>query len=159
MPSHVAFEMKDVLPGTAPPGNQVFALTLTVDQRWRVSAGGNQRHRRGHREARRKLCKRLIEGEDRVLARGDRNLSPTLNDKHGLVVDTIRFASLRSVFVLFNCISQDGVTNFFCRLIFVFTEYLFDLQPVVLIAAIVNPVRIKEEDISRTHERDFRYSG
>jgi hypothetical protein len=61
--------------------------------------------------------------------------------------------------VLLNCMFQDRVTNFFCRLILVFTDYLFDLQPVLHIAAIVDPVCIKEEDVSRTHERDFRHVG
>ena len=35
-------------------------------------------------------------------------------------------------------------------------DHLFNLQPVLLIAAIVDPVCIQEEDVAGTHERDFR---
>src|ERR1700675_1442091 len=50
---------------------------------------------------------------------------------------------------------EDRVANVFCRLISMVTNYPFKLNAVLLIAAIVDPVCIKEENVSWTHERDF----
>ena len=78
-----------------------------------------------------------------------------LDDKCGLVVYSILFANLLQIFILLNRMCEDRVANVFCRLISMVTNYPFKLNAVLLIAAIVNPVCIQEEDVSGTHERDF----
>ena len=80
---------------------------------------------------------------------------PALDDKRGLVIDAILFTNLLQVVILLNSMCEDRVANFFCRLISMFTNYPFKLNTVLLVAAIVDPVCIKEENVSGTHERDF----
>lgn len=83
--------------------------------------------------------------------------SPALDDKHGLVVDAVGLTSLLQVLVLLYRVLQDGITNLSCRLIFMFTDYSLDLQTILFIAAVVNPVRMKEKDVSWAHQCDFRH--
>ena len=57
--------------------------------------------------------------------------------------------------VLHDCELQDRVTNLSCRLLFVFTDYVFNLQAVLLVAAVIDSVRVQKEQVSRAHEGDF----
>src|ERR1700680_4381485 len=80
---------------------------------------------------------------------------PALDNEHGLVVDAVVFTGLLKVSVLLNRMLQNSVTNLFCRLILVLTDHLFNPEPVLLVASVIDPVCIKEEQVSGAHERDF----
>jgi len=56
---------------------------------------------------------------------------PAFYDENSFVVDSILFADLLKVPILFNRMLQDGVTDFFRRLIFVSADYLFELTSVL----------------------------
>ena len=58
----------------------------------------------------------------------------------GLVVDAVLFTHLPPVRVLLYCVVQDRVTNLFCRFTFLLTDNSFDLQPVLFLAAVINPI-------------------
>ena len=48
----------------------------------------------------------------------------SLDDEYGLVVDAIGFLDLLQIFVLFQRVLEDRITNLFCRVIFVLTHHL-----------------------------------
>ena len=56
------------------------------------------------------------------------------------MVEAVLFTNLPQVRVLLHRVLQDRVTNLFGRLIFVLTDHLFDLQPVLFVAAVINPI-------------------
>ena len=59
------------------------------------------------------------------------------------------------VLVLLDCVLQDRVTNLSGRLVLVLADHLFDQEAVLLVAAVVDPVGIKKEQVSRAHQGDF----
>ena len=83
--------------------------------------------------------------------------SPAFDDKYRLVVDAVGLTRLLQVLVLLHRVLQDGITNLSRRLILTFTDYSFDLATILFIATVVNPVRMKEKDVSRAHQCDFRH--
>ena len=59
-------------------------------------------------------------------------------------------------FILLDRTCQNRITNCFRGLILMFTNNVFDLKSILLVAAIVNPVCIQKEDVSGIHQLDIR---
>ncbi len=72
---------------------------------------------------------------------------PPFNDKSGLVIDAVLFTNLLQVLVLLNRMFQNRITNPLRRLVFVLADHPFNLEPVLLVASVVNSVCVKEEDL------------
>ena len=81
----------------------------------------------------------------------DRRFSAVFDDKRGLVIDPILFPDPPQVFILLHCAREDCVTNLLRRLMFVRADHLFQAPAVLFIAAVVDSIRIQENNVSGTH--------
>ena len=93
-----------------------------------------------------------------IVALNARRLFP-LDDEDRFVVDAILFADLLQVLIFMDRKCQDGVANLFGGLGLMVTDDLFNLKSDLFVAAIVNPIGIQDEDVSRTHQSDLCHVG
>jgi hypothetical protein len=71
------------------------------------------------------------------------------DDEHCLIVNAILFPNLAQMVVFSDGIFNQCVADVFCRKSAVFSHDRFDLQAFFLIAAVINPVGVKEDNVSR----------
>ena len=88
-----------------------------------------------------------------------RHSSAPLDDEDGLIVNTVLFANLAETIVFFHRIFQQSVADFLCRLAIALTHHLFKLLTFLFVAAVVDPVGIKEENVPRTQQRELGHIG
>ena len=77
------------------------------------------------------------------------------DDERGLVINAVVFRDLLQVMVLHDCELQDRVTDLPCRLIFVFTDHLFNLPAVLFVTSVVDAIGVEKKQVPRAHEGDF----
>ncbi len=76
-----------------------------------------------------------------------------LDNKNCLIVNTIFLANLSQTIVSFERAFEQRIAHVFCRQQAVFAHDAFKLPSFFLIAAIINPIGVKEENVPRTHQR------
>ena len=76
-----------------------------------------------------------------------------LDDKNCLVVYTIFLANLSQTIVSFDGVFEQCIANVLCRQQVVFAHDVFKLLSFLLVASVINPVGVKEENVPRTHQR------
>ena len=84
-----------------------------------------------------------------------RHGSISLDNKDRLIVNAIFLADLPKMMVLFEGVFHQSVADVFCWLPVVFAHYPFKLLAFVIVAAVVDPVGVEEENVSRAHQRDL----
>ena len=81
--------------------------------------------------------------------------SAQLDNKHCLVVDEVLFANLAQMIVSCESVFQQCIADVFCWSQAVLAHDSFELEPVSIIAAVINPVGVKEKSVSGTDQRDL----
>ena len=82
-----------------------------------------------------------------------------LNDKNGLIVDTVLFAALAQPLVFFHRVIQQSIAHFFRRLAVAFTHNPFKLLAFFSVAAVVNTIGIEYENIPGAQQCEFGHIG
>ena len=76
-----------------------------------------------------------------------------LDDKNCLVVYTIFLANLSQTIISFDSVFEQCPAYVSCRQQVVLAHDVFKLLSFLLIAAVINAVGVKEENVPRTHQR------
>src|SRR6266851_3318450 len=76
-----------------------------------------------------------------------------LDDKNCLIVYTIFLANLSQTIISFDSVFEQCIAYVFCRQQVVLAHNVFKLLSFLLIASVINSVGVKEENVSRTHQR------
>src|SRR5208337_4308736 len=85
-----------------------------------------------------------------------RHTSVSLDNKNGLVVNTIFLALLSQPIVSLQSVVEQSLADLFCRKQEVLAHDAFQRPPFFLITAVINPVGIKEKNVPRTHQCQLR---
>src|SRR5258708_18685854 len=124
-----------------PPDDVLDNHALLVDEHW-DSLGSS-----------------LLGKQVSVFRRQERHSSAPLDDEHGLIVNTVRFANLAKTMVFFHRIFQQSVADFLCRLAIALTHHPFKLLTFFFVASVVDAVGIEQEDVSWTQQRELGHIG
>src|SRR3979409_2035053 len=76
-----------------------------------------------------------------------------LDDKNCLIVNTIFLANLPQAIISFYSVFEQCIANVFWRQQVVLAHDVFKLPSFLLVASVINPVGVKEENVPRTHQR------
>jgi hypothetical protein len=79
----------------------------------------------------------------------------SFNDKHGLIVDQAGVAALSEPIILPYRMIQQRSADLLRRLAVVLTHDHFQQLTIVFVAAVVNSIGVKDQNISRTHQRNL----
>src|SRR6266478_612457 len=81
--------------------------------------------------------------------------SVPLDNKYCLIVNTVLFANLSQMIVFLLSAFQQCIADIFCWEKAVLAHHRFEFLAFFFIAAVINPVRVKEKNVSRIHQRDL----
>src|ERR1700747_493863 len=79
--------------------------------------------------------------------------SISLDDKNCLIVNTIFLANLSQTIISFDSVFEQCIAYVFCLQQVVIAHDVFKLLPFLYVAAVINPVGVKEENVPGTHQR------
>jgi len=79
--------------------------------------------------------------------------SISFDNKNCLIVNTIFLASLPQAIISFYSGFEQCIANIFWRQQVVLAHDVFKLLSSLLVASVINPVGVKEQNVPRTHQR------
>src|ERR1700752_673440 len=83
----------------------------------------------------------------------DLHSSVPLDNEHRLIINAILFANLAQMIIFFYSVFEQCIADVFCRQHVVVAHDVFKLLSFLLVASVINPVGVKEENVPGTHKR------
>src|SRR5258707_15800932 len=80
-------------------------------------------------------------------------LSIPFDDKNSFIVNTIFLANLSQTIIFFDSVFEQRIAYVLGRQQVVLAHDVFKLLSFLLIAPVINPVAVKEQNVTRTHQR------